>query len=431
MVIQSENSSKRKRNNSTKKPVLSNRGSHIIRLPIRSSEHLLALNDRKNYVTFLQKFIEKYPMLFPDEIAEGFGVHDSRNSSKLELKYYRIKLKKNNAIYSIYPCDVLPYMMGKTKDVEIALLLLKYAVPYWLITKCLGRYDAYWERVFLHFGRCSIVGSTVKDVSKMPKNITADEKITWLNGKEIYASMIVGCNCILGNTLSLTECQKGLQEAYGQFKAEAQDLVAEYMPESCNIDGWQSSTKALRNLFPKTIFILCFLHSVLKIRKVCGKEPQKKDLLTKVWNVYKSKNIKELDANVLDLQTWTADNVVKTSVKENVAKLCERKDRFAAAFAAPNGHRTTSMVDRVMRPFDKFLANRMYFHGHLSTAQLACTAFALCHNFAPFAPRTRNFNKEHTNCRADNLNGFSFRENWLENLLVATSRNGFQSFHQK
>lgn len=424
MVAQQESSCKRERKNSSANSKVSTRSTRIIRLPISIEEHKESVKDRKNYVTLIENYIKKYPSLFPAEITEGFGVHDYLRSKKLDFGYYRIRVKKTGIVYRIYPCDVLPYMTGKAVDAQNGLLLLMYGVPIWLIVRCLGRNVRFWQQLFLYFGTCSIVGSTVKDSTKLPKNITIDEKITWWNGREIYAAMVAGCNCILGNNLSQSEDEVGLTAAYERFKTEAQNVVADYSPTSCSIDGWAASRKAITTLFPKVICILCFLHSVLKIRAVCKRDPERNILMDKVWNVYKAKNNNDLDEKVTDLMAWTTANITKESIKINVDKLCARKDKFAVTFEVPEGCRTTNMIDRTMRPFDKFLANRLYFHGHFATAQLTCAAFALCHNFAPFAPRTRSKNPEHANCRADDLNGFSFREDWLENLLVATSRKG-------
>jgi hypothetical protein len=425
MITTNDGSTKRKRNNSSEEVQISKKGCNIIRLPLSLEEHNISIIDRKNYVTFLDFYIKKYPELFPANFAGNFGVHDKRKSSKLDFEFLRIKHNTTGKVYSILPCDVLPYMRGKAEDAMYGLLLIMYGVPTWLIVRCLGRSIDFWQSLFLSFGHCSIVGTTLKSKSNAPEHITIDEKITWWNGKEIYAAMVAAKGCILGNALSKTEDETGLKAAYGRFKDEIVNILPKYSLQSCCIDGWPSSRKAILSLFPKVILIRCFLHSVLKIRAVNKKEPMKNTLMDKVWTVYKSKNISELAANIVDLSRWTAKNVEKESVKNNVEKLCARKDEFATTFDQPDGHRTTSMIDRVMRPFDKFLSNRMYFHGHFASAQLACTAFAICHNFAPFAPRTRQFNKDHANCRADGLNGFAYRENWLENLLVATSKNGF------
>jgi hypothetical protein len=34
-------------------------------------------------------------------------------------------------------------------------------------------------------------------------------------------------------------------------------------------------------------------------------------------------------------------------------------------------------------------------------------------------------------CRSADLNGFVYSDCWLENLLIAASKNGFKQYHQK
>ena len=276
MVAQQESSSKRVRKNSSANSKISTRSTRIIRLPISIAEHKESLKYRKDYVTFLEIYIKNHPSLFPTEITEGFGVHDCSRSKKLDFAYYRIRVKKTGVVYRIYPCDVLPYMTGKAADAQNGLLLLMYGVPIWLIVRCLGRNISFWQQLFLYFGTCSIVGSTVRDSTKLPKNITIDEKISWWNGKEIYAAMVAGGNCILGNNLSQSEDEVGLTAAYQRFKTEAQNVMAHYSPTSCSIDGWAASRKAITTLFPKVICILCFLHSVLKNPCIMQARPRTK-----------------------------------------------------------------------------------------------------------------------------------------------------------
>ncbi|MFQ5433526.1 MAG: hypothetical protein ACE5FD_01485, partial [Anaerolineae bacterium] len=50
-------------------------------------------------------------------------------------------------------------------------------------------------------------------------------------------------------------------------------------------------------------------------------------------------------------------------------------------------------------------------------------SWALLHNFRPYCPRAKV--REICQSPAHKLNGFVYRDNWLENLLVATSLQGF------
>ncbi|MFT5188634.1 MAG: hypothetical protein ACI9DF_003650, partial [Verrucomicrobiales bacterium] len=49
-------------------------------------------------------------------------------------------------------------------------------------------------------------------------------------------------------------------------------------------------------------------------------------------------------------------------------------------------------------------------------------------NFAPWNPRTRKLNG--AACPAERLNGFRYRESWLENLRVSTSMGGYRHVPQ-
>jgi hypothetical protein len=56
-------------------------------------------------------------------------------------------------------------------------------------------------------------------------------------------------------------------------------------------------------------------------------------------------------------------------------------------------------------------------------------ALALLWNFCPSSPRT--VKKYHgQRCPAERLNGKRYADNWLENLLVSGSMNGFRRYQQ-
>ena len=121
--------------------------------------------------------IARHPELFPAEIAKGYDLHSTRTSLKLpNVTLRRIKLKSTQEIFSVAPSSVMPYMTSYTDDVEKALFLLRFGLPYWALTYVFGKNDMFWFRQFCHFGRYQIIQTTVKDVEKLPKDLLADEK---------------------------------------------------------------------------------------------------------------------------------------------------------------------------------------------------------------------------------------------------------------
>ncbi|MCP4421439.1 MAG: hypothetical protein GY805_32925 [Chloroflexi bacterium] len=55
------------------------------------------------------------------------------------------------------------------------------------MTYVFGRNDSYWYRQTEAFGRYNLVGSTVKEKDKMPKDLLADEKHAKAHGGKWYA----------------------------------------------------------------------------------------------------------------------------------------------------------------------------------------------------------------------------------------------------
>lgn len=409
----------------------SNRGSRIIRLPITEEAYLELISDRKTFISKLSVYAKSYPTLFPlDWQGTDYGFHQYRISKKTGLRHGLIRHKGDRKVlYDIQPNYVMPYMSGLTKDVSFGLLLVLFGVPYWLIAYGLGRDAMYWYRLFTHIGRFDLLGTTLHQAAQMPKDLVVDEKISYWWKKEVYACMTVGGNCILGMGLSQGEDESSLSGVYGKFKTAAQRLIADYQPISINTDGWAATKKALKGLFTKTTMVLCFLHSVLKIRQVAAKEPNKQVLFDKVWQIYRATDALSFDTAITTLETWATENITKESVKERILKIGKRKEEFKTAFTTPTAKRTTNMVDRLMKPVARFLLMKQYFHGDFKSAELTLHALALCINFAPFSPRTKcnhtNKGKEFIS-RAHQLNNTFFDENWLQNLLAAASCNGFR-----
>ena len=189
------------------------------------------------------------------------------------------------AVYTIAPAFVLPYMTGYIDAVEKALFLRgKFGVPYWGLTYVFGHNDLDWERLELRLGRNSIVGTTVKHADRLPQDVLADEKHTWLNGEPAYVATTVAADCMLGTSVALQADEAHLTPAYQQFKTEAQARQPDYQPTTGNTAGWQATQLAWRRLFPQIAVIVCFLHAFLKIRARCKHlQEHFTELCQRVW----------------------------------------------------------------------------------------------------------------------------------------------------
>jgi hypothetical protein len=144
-------------------------GDKTICLPIADEkEYATLVKQTKAFRQYLDQQIALHPELFPKEIGAGYSFHGFRTSAKLKLESRRIRLLSNGEVYQLRPDFVMPYMIGKTEEVEKGLYLRQFGVPYEAIAYVMGKDPMYWYRASLALGRPSLVGTTVKDGEAIP-----------------------------------------------------------------------------------------------------------------------------------------------------------------------------------------------------------------------------------------------------------------------
>jgi hypothetical protein len=408
------------------------KGSKRICIPIAREEYDHLLFEAPAFREYLDTMIEQHPELFPVAMQQGYHWHDmlppSQKMPAVRLRRVKMKVPDEQGqqpVFTVAPSFVMPYMTGYTDEVENALFLRRFGVPYWALTRVFGHDDMYWQRLEERLGRNSIVGTTVKDPDQLPGDLLADEKHTRLNGEKAYIATTVGADCVLGASMSLQADEEHLQEAYSHFKTEAHNLTADYQPQTVNIDGWLATRLAWQSLFPKIIVIVCFLHAFIKIRKCCKRMKDRfPEICCQVWEVYHAADKQTFMTRIDDLRAWAAEHVEKGTGRTAIFKLCDKAPAFLLAYDYPAAYRTSNMLDRHMEPLARYLYSGKYFHGHLMTAEYRVRGWALLHNFQPYCPRAKAA-VNHIS-PAHKLNGFVYHDCWLQNLLVSASMGGYR-----
>jgi hypothetical protein len=332
----------------------------------------------------------------------------------------------------------MPYLTGITPEVEKGLLAhFKYNLSLEAVVELFGHDVNYWYRLTSHLGRYDLVSSTVFTPENLPQNLVADEKHYHQNSGKGFAAMTVGENCVLGLGVAHTASTADLTEAYGVFQREALAIDPSYQPESVNTDGWSATQQAWRLLFPAIIILECFLHAFIRIKNCCRSlaEPYFEELCDEVWRIYHAASPAEFSSQLGYVRRW-AKEFLHESGRVAVEKLAAKADSFVQAYDHPEAHRTSNMVDRHMHFFARWLTHSFYCRGSLKATERRFRAWALVHNFAPFTKRSmakrvkRDPALEGYTSPVHQLNGKVYHQNWLENLLVATSRSAFLTSHK-
>jgi hypothetical protein len=401
------------------------RGCSTLCLPIGKDLYEQLIDSPQQFRRWLDQAFHDSPELFPKAFAQGYTLKDSRVSAKRGLRLRRIRCRATGAAFSVRPGFVLPYLTAWTDDAEGPLFLRSFGVPFWALARVFGKDPMYWYRLEVGLGRNSIVGTTVRH-GPLPEHLLADEHHQTRDGVKTYVATTVGAGCCLGAALAPTASAADLQTAYAVFQQEAHNVQADYRPRTVNTDGWAATRQAWRALFPLVVILRCFLHGWLGIRERAKHLGELfRALGEKVWHAYHAPQRRGFAQRLRRLGEWAERQVKAAWVLEQVRKLCGRAREYGQAYRHPGGHRTSNMLDRVMRAMNRYFEDSQHLHGSEAACRRHCRAWALLHNFRPWhsAIARANGGKESPAVR---LNQHRYHDNWLHNLLVSASLAGYR-----
>src|SRR5713101_9850884 len=290
------------------------RGSKHICVPfeneVQYQEYVADVTQYRHYVTLLSA---QHPELFPQAMGQGYTFHDCYRSRKQGVVLRRLKLKASDEVFTLRPSFVMPYLSARTDEVEKALFLRQWGVPFAALAYVFGRDAMFWYRAWLSFGRPHLAGTTVKHAATMPQDLVAAEKSTWLAGAEVVVPTTVGGGCVLGIRVAEQTDSDSLKDAYGEFVTEATAVFPAYRVRSVCTDGFQATRAAWRRLVPQLILVLCFLHSILKLTERC-RGTLRRQVLDRAWSVYRAMTKAQFAQRLRRLAQWA-----RTSLDGSVA----------------------------------------------------------------------------------------------------------------
>ena len=114
----------------------------------------------------------------------------------------------------------MPYGIGRTDEVEKALFLRQWGVPFGALAEVFGRDAMFWYRAWLSFGRPNLVGTTVKRAATCRGMWSPMRRSPgWMGAEVVVPPPWVGLRA--GDQCGGASDSDSLQEAYGEFVTEA------------------------------------------------------------------------------------------------------------------------------------------------------------------------------------------------------------------
>jgi hypothetical protein len=362
--------------------------------------------------------------LFPRAFTDGYRLQDVRTSGRTGPRLRRLRLKATGESFSVRPSFVLPSMAGQTDDVQGPLFPRAFGVPFWALARVFGKNALYGYRREVRLGRHSVVGTTVRRVD-VPAPLLADEHHQSRDGTRNYIATTVGEGCCLGSAWATTAHAEDLTAAYAIYRQEAENVQPGYRPPTVSVEGWASTHQAWRALFPLVALLRCFLHGGLNLRSRGKLTDAFAELSRRVWEAYRAPDRRALGQRWRRLAEWARARALSAWLLEQVEKLCGRSKEYGAAYGHPGGHRTSNVLDRVMRGMNRYFDSGQHLHGHREACELHCRAWALLCNFRPWHPAVARANAGWRG-PAERLNRHRYHDDWLQNLLASGSLGGFR-----
>jgi len=403
-------------------------------LPFEEAAYDDVFADKTAYKAFITEQMQRYPELFPPSMKDGWSFHGVTKPSEKQdgLQLRRILTKADQDVWQIHPAFMMPSMTCDTNTAEKIVFLTKWA-PDWAFARVFEKDVMMVYRLKTHMGRDNMVGTTVKNPTKLPTDLGADEKHSRISGEKVSLATTVGKGCFLGASVSQGAGEADLTTAYGQFQQEAHQVSPDYQPDTVNTDGWKATMNAWLTLFPKVCIIQCFLHAILGMKRVATQSTQAlySTIVENAWHVYQGDTKRSFSQRLRRFREW-GDTLKDCALKTKLLKLCEKKAGCLPAYDFPQSLRTSHMIDRLMNGMDRYLFAKQYFHGTLVSAEDGIRAYCLLANFRPstYNPIAR-YRSRDCDSPFKQLNGLTYHDCWLQNMLIATSRQEKYRFQHK
>src|SRR5262249_43538827 len=126
------------------------RGHKHICVPFESEAYYHAcVADVAQYRKYLMKLSVQHPELFPQAMGQGYSFHDRYCSRKQGLVLRRIKLQATAEVFTLRPSFMMLYCIARTEEIEKALYLRQWGVPFAALAYVFGHDAMFWYRAWL------------------------------------------------------------------------------------------------------------------------------------------------------------------------------------------------------------------------------------------------------------------------------------------
>jgi hypothetical protein len=214
-------------------------------------------------------------------------------------------------------------------------------------------------------------------------------------------------------------------ESYGEFQRAASQQEPSYRVKGVLIDGFDSTAKSLRTLFPRARLGNCLRHAINKLPGKLTAIPSavRKTLRSQFHTLwYRARQRKGLRVFALGQRLrHFADHVTATAGSANGERVRrwfrDKKAGWYAVLADPQMPATSTLLDQAHNTIERKLFAMKGFHHSGGSQQYFLNGLALLYDLVPYQCRAKHAGQ----CGVEVEGGTVPTRDWLLNLQILTS----------
>jgi hypothetical protein len=338
---------------------------------------------------------------------------------------WRLQCTTCRAVFTVLPHFVLRYRQMRPEVARDALLATHGGLSLeWCAVLCNISPMALY-RLVCAFGRHSLVTVLTRCGLPLPLYFLADEKHSTCLADKVYLPTIVRGRVLwhLGYTTEASAV--AFTRSYGEFQGAALQQDPTYRVKGVLTDGFDSTTKSMRTLFPGARLGTCLRHALLKLPKKLAAipSPLRQALRTQFHTLlYRARQRKGLRVFALGQRLRRfADYVTHTAGEANGHRVRQwfqtKKAGWYAVFADPQMPVTSTLLDQAHNALDRKLFMMKGFHHPGGSQQAFLTGLAHLYNLVPYQRRAQHAGQ----CGVEVEGGTVPTRDWFLNLQILTS----------
>jgi hypothetical protein len=387
------------------------------------------LSNGKAFVEFILAFILSLGFqLTHKSTCEGVGLTRHSHYARVRLgglTIWRIQCTRCKTVFTVLPHFVLRYRKMRPDAARDALLATHGGLSLELCATICHISPMALYQLICALGQHSLVSVLLKCHLPLPVYILADEKHSKCLTDRVYLPTIVSGRVIWYLGYSESKSAVAFTESYGQFQHTALAHEPSYQLQGALIDGFDSTTKSMRTLFPGARLGYCLRHALHKLPdKLMGMTATVRQRWGSQFHALLHRCRQRKSLRVVSLGQRLrhfVDPISATEGEEHGERvrrwMADKKAGWYAVLEDPKMPAMSTALDQAHNAIDRKLFNMKGFH-HPGGSQAAfLTGLAHLYNLIPYQRRAQNAGL----CGVEVEGGRVPTSNWMLNLQILTS----------